>query len=145
MRTPSELANAVVAAIHENDGAALQTLFADDVVWWPPASAERFGVERPIRGLERTLTLLTGSLGLYRPGTTTWEVHHLVADDTHVAIGFTRRSQLVRGGSYENQYHLALRFADGLVVEGWEYADTAHAFAQFDRWSLHNPDRAQNV
>ena len=53
-------------------------------------------------------------------------------DDTSVAVGFTRRSLTAAGKPFENQYCFVLRHVDGRVAEGWEYADTAHSFAQLD-------------
>ena len=132
MRTPPELVNAILIAMADYDAEALAPLLKDDIVWWPPKSASRFGLQRPIVGRDAVVQLFTGRLGIYQPGTITWEVHHLVADDTHVAVGFTRSSLLANGKPYENQYCFFFHHVDGQVAEGWEYADTAHAFSQFD-------------
>jgi len=132
VRTPAELVDAILAAMAAYDAESLAPLLHEDVKWWPPKSAERFQLRRPLVGRDAVVPLLTGTLGVYRPGTITWEVHHLAADDSHVAVGFTRRSLLANGKPFENQYCFFFRHVDGRVAEGWEYADTAHAFAQFD-------------
>ena len=75
--------------------------------------------------------IFTGGLGLYKAGTITWEVHQLIADDTNIAVAFTRRSLTAAGKPYENEYCFVLRHVDGCIAEGWEYVDTAHAFAQY--------------
>jgi uncharacterized protein len=132
MRTPAELVDAILVAMADYDADALAPLLHDDVVWWPPKSAGRFGLTRPMVGRDAVVRLFTGTLGIYKPGTITWEVHHLIADETKVAVAFSRSSQLANGKPYENDYCFIFRHDDGRVTEGWEYADTAHAFAQFD-------------
>jgi uncharacterized protein len=132
-RTPRELAVAVLDAMAAYDGAALAPLLAADVTWWTPPSARDRGIDRPLVGRERVVELLTGGLGLFRAGTITWTAHQIVADDEHVAVGFTRRSLTADGRPYENEYCFVFRHVDGQVREGWEHADTAHATAQLGR------------
>lgn len=132
MRTPAELVDELLVAMAAYDATALEPLLTDDIMWWSPPSASRFGVPRPIVGKDEVVRLFTGGLGIYRAGTITWEVHQLVVDDTNIAVGFTRRSLTAAGKPYENQYCFILRHVDGRIAEGWEYTDTAHAFAQFD-------------
>ena len=132
MRTPAELVDAILVAMANYDAEALAPLLADDIVWWSPVSSGRFGVPRPLVGRDEVIRIFTGGLGLYRAGTITWEIRHLIADDTNVAVTFTRRSLTAAGKPYENEYCFVFRHADGRVVEGWEYVDTAHAFAQYE-------------
>ena len=132
VRTPAELVDAILVAMADYDGAAVAPLLHEDVVWWVPPSAMRFGLPRPIVGRDAVVQLLTGGLGFFQPGTITWEVRQLIADDTHVAAAFTRRSLTAGGKPYENEYCFVFRHVDGRIIEGWEYTDTAHAAAQMD-------------
>ena len=132
MRTPAELVDALLVAMAAYDGPALEPLLTDDVVWWSPPSASRMGAVRPIVGKDEVVRVFTGGLGIYRPGTITWELHQLIADDANIAARFSRRSLTAGGKPYENEYCFVLRHVDGRIVEGWEYTDTAHAFEQFD-------------
>jgi len=131
MRTPAELVDALLTAMADYDADALAPLMTEDIVWWSPTSASRFGVERPLVGRDAVVRIFTGGLGLYKAGTITWEVHQLIADDTNIAVAFTRRSLTAAGKPYENEYCFVLRHVDGRIAEGWEYVDTAHAFAQY--------------
>ena len=54
MRTPAELVDALLVAMAAYDAAALEPLLTDDVVWWSPPSASRFGVPRPIVGKDES-------------------------------------------------------------------------------------------
>jgi len=132
MRTPAQLVDAILGAMADYDGEAVAPLLHEDVVWWVPPSAARFGLARPMRGRDAVVELLTGGLGVFQPGSITWELHQLIADDTNVAATFTRRSLTAAGKPYENQYCFVLRHVDGCVAEGWEYTDTAYAFAQME-------------
>jgi uncharacterized protein len=131
MRTPAELVDALLVAMADYDAEALTPLLAEDILWWSPTSASRYGVPRPIVGRDAVVRIFTGGLGLYKAGTITWEVHRLIADDSNIAVAFTRRSLTAAGKPYENEYCFVLRYVDGRIVEGWEYVDTAHAFAQY--------------
>jgi ketosteroid isomerase-like protein len=152
MGTPAELVDTLLEAMADYDADALAPLMHDDVVWWSPASAGRFGVPRPITGRDEVIGIFCGSLGLYRAGTITWDIDQLIAglpaatgaaDDTsrdvtedgssRVAVVFTRRSLTAAGKPYENQYCFVLRLVEGRIAEGWEFVDTAHAFAQYEQ------------
>ena len=137
-RSPAELVDALLVAMADYDADALAPLLHDDIVWWSPVSASRKGAPRPINGRDDVVRIFCGGLGLYRAGTITWDIDHLIvdtssrADDARVAVVFTRRSLTAAGNPYENQYCFVLLLRAGRIAEGWEFVDTAHAFAQID-------------
>jgi ketosteroid isomerase-like protein len=111
-----------------NDAAAIDALVSDDVVWAPPVGAG-MGV---IEGREAVVKALTGgAVGrILKIDTIARHVHKLVVEgDT--AVAFQRMTaDLVKGGTYENEYAWRYTCAEGKVSRLDEYADTLHAFRQ---------------
>lgn len=65
---------------------------------------------------------------LYRKGTIEVEILHLVGEGEFVAAHFVLRALTARKGEpYENFYHFLYRCRGGVIVEYWEYIDTAYA------------------
>jgi ketosteroid isomerase-like protein len=130
--TTKKLVELVLKAMAEYDAESLARLFTEDVLWWPPPSAESRGIARPIAGQDAVVGFLTGSLGLFRKGTISYDVHHVIADDQFVAVGCGRSSLTAQGNPYHNEYCLVFRHVDGRVAEGWEHVDTKYAATQLD-------------
>ena len=120
----------LLRAIAERDRDAASSYLADDVTWWVPQSAAALGLERPLRGREKTLALLCGE-SRYEVGTMAWEHHLLFHDGSFVVAHCSLRATTRSGRSYENQYALFYRFDGMLIKEAWEHTDTAYAFARF--------------
>lgn len=115
-------------AITVGDVEALRAIFTQDTQWWmPPSGGDRY--ERPLRGGDRVADLVSGKLlQSFQPGTTTWTIMHMTAEDDHVAVLANRRAVAASNGAdYYNEYHLLFRFEDGLIAESWEVVDTSHA------------------
>jgi ketosteroid isomerase-like protein len=66
---------------------------------------------------------------VFQPGTTTWDVEHVTAEDDRVAILIERRAVGANGRPYANQYHWLFRFESGRIAEIWEILDTALAIS----------------
>ena len=114
-------------AMAANDVAALRALLADDATWWVPPSAAAV-VARPLVGVDQVAQLAGGAITrAFRPGTTTWRIEHMTAEDDRVAILMHRRSVTASGNPYENQYHWLFRFVGDRIAEVWEILDTALA------------------
>jgi ketosteroid isomerase-like protein len=115
-------------AVGERDEGKLRALIHEDVRWWIPQSAMRRGLRRPLVGRDEVIWLLRGGSKSFQPGTTTWNFHHMVAEDDLVAAHMEREAIGANGRPYDNEYHLLFRFQDGLIVEAWEVIDSARAF-----------------
>jgi ketosteroid isomerase-like protein len=115
---------------HANgDVEAVRPLFADDVVWWVPASATRvLKLDRRLAGWDAIPWLGGGGFGAFEPGTSTFHLHHLVAEGDLVSAHFNRTARLSDGSPYDTEYNILFRLRDGLIAEVWEVADTAAAF-----------------
>jgi ketosteroid isomerase-like protein len=117
-------------AMGEYDVDTLRSMLTDDARWWVPPSAEG-RLERPVVGGDRVANLAGGQLtAAFRPGTTTWDVEHVTAEDDRVSILMQRRSVTAAGKPYLNQYHWLFRFERDRVAEVWEIMDTALAQQQ---------------
>jgi ketosteroid isomerase-like protein len=120
---------AFLDAMADGDHDALSGMLHDDSRWWVPMSAAARGLDRPLIGKERIADLASGRVTrAFRPGTSEWDVMHLVGDATMVAALVRRRAVGANGRPYDNEYHWLFRFADGSIIEVWEVLDTALAF-----------------
>jgi ketosteroid isomerase-like protein len=135
--TPDELASTrkesvgrLLRAIAERDRAAASRCITDEITWWVPQSAAAHGLERPLRGRDKTLELLCGE-SRYEVGTMVWEHHQMFHDDSFVIVHSSLRATTRSGRDYENHYALLYRFDGLLITEAWEHTDTAYAFARF--------------
>jgi ketosteroid isomerase-like protein len=117
-------------AMGRYDVESLQSLLTDDARWWVPPSAAGH-LERPVVGCSRVAQLAGGQLtAAFQPGTTTWAVQHVTAEEDRVSILMQRRAVTATGRPYDNQYHWLFRFDREKVAEVWEIMDTALAQAQ---------------
>ena len=86
-------------------------------------------VDRPLTGADRVASGRRRSSSVFQPGTTTWDVEHVTAEDDRVAILIERRAVGANGRPYANQYHWLFRFESGRIAEIWEILDTALAIS----------------
>jgi ketosteroid isomerase-like protein len=111
------------AALDARDFDLAAGYIAQDARWWIPRSAEpMLGIELPLIGREAVIKLLSGGLSRYAR----FE-HHIegsVAEDDVIAIRSRSRGTTLAGADYDMDYCFFYRFEDGVIAEGWEYADT---------------------
>jgi ketosteroid isomerase-like protein len=121
---------AFLAALVNDDSAAMRPLVADDVRWWVPQSAaSAFGLQRPLDGWDQVPWFGGEGWKGFKPGTSRVTMHHLVADDEFVSAHYNRTALRANGNAYDSEYNILFRFRDGLIVEVWEVVDTAQANA----------------
>jgi ketosteroid isomerase-like protein len=118
----------LLQAIADRDHETLDRLVAADATWWAPASA---ALDRPLRGKEAVVTLLSGTYGFFQAGTTKWSVIALVQEGPTVVAHVRRECLATNGRPYDNEYLLRFDFTNGQIVEAWEHTDTAYANAIF--------------
>jgi ketosteroid isomerase-like protein len=116
-------------AFGDADKETLQKLVREDVRWWVPPSVAALGLARPLDGWADIPWFGGPGSGSFRPGTTEWVFHHVVAEDGLVAVHMNRRAVGANGKPYDNEYHWLFRCQDGQIAEVWEVLDTAHAFS----------------
>ena len=72
-------------ALVRDDFGRIAELFADDVTWWMPRTAERFGMPVPSVGIETFLRLQRQGLDeIYHPQR--WTTQKMVAEGDRVAV-----------------------------------------------------------
>jgi ketosteroid isomerase-like protein len=116
-------------AIAARDRETTSSYFGEDVTWWAPQSAIDLGVPRPVRGREAVLDLVR--MRSYQVGTTRWRNHHVLYDQGIVVLHTNLEALTNAGKAYDNPYCLLYRFEGDAVVEVWEHADTAYAYASY--------------
>jgi ketosteroid isomerase-like protein len=111
------------------DQGALEALLTEEALWWIPISASRDGFGRPLAGREAAARLAGGKITkAFQPGSTTWKIQRLVAEDDYVSSLMHRLAIGANGQPYDNEYNFMFRFESGRIAEVWEVMDTALAF-----------------
>jgi ketosteroid isomerase-like protein len=110
------------------DMKGFRSLFADDLVFWiPPSAHARFGMPRPLVGVDAFIRLAGEGIDqIYRRDTIRWNRQHLSSDGNLVWLHASMTCTLVNGKAYDNDYLLLFRFEDGAIKEVWEFTDTAY-------------------
>lgn len=116
------LIEAAVAQWKDGDGAAFFRLLADDVRWTligtTPLSktytSRRQFIEEAIKPLSKRLT-----------GTLVPEIVNIIAEGENVVLQWDGTGTARSGAPYHNRYCWVMRMAQGQVVEGTAYLDTA--------------------
>lgn len=90
-----------------------------------PSGRTNTGRERILRGLTKEFT------SFYRPDSFRLEVLESFGHGDRAAARFTITAETERG-PYHNNYAIIARFVDGLLVEAWEYVDSASARLQLN-------------
>lgn len=60
-----------------------------------------------------------------------WSLGTITAQDDRVSVIATSYVPLTAGGAYENLYHFLFKVEDGLIQEGYEFADTFRSAQTF--------------
>ena len=117
------------AAFERADLAEIQTAIPSDAVWHFPGRHGKLAGSH--RGREAILAFLMNVAGL-TGGSFRLEMEDVVADDRFAVALF--RGHATRGGkTLDNPTCLKMRFADGRIVEVWEFV--WDLFAVDDFWS----------
>ena len=112
-------------ALVRDDFERIAELFADDVTWWMPRTAERFGMPVPSVGIETFLRLQRQGLDeIYHPQR--WTTHTMVAEGDSVAVLTTLEALTPGGAPYRNDYLFLFEFAGDKISAFWEFVDTAY-------------------
>lgn len=88
-----------------------------------PSGKTNTGRDRILRGLAKEFT------SFYRPDSFRLEVLESFGHGDRAAARFTITAE-TEMGPYHNDYAIIARFADDLLVEAWEYVDSASARIQ---------------
>jgi ketosteroid isomerase-like protein len=111
------------AAFAKGDLAALNDLFAEDVVWHVSGRSQLAG---EYRGRDAVYAFF-GRLMEATDNTFQIDVHHVLADDTHgVALVFGRASRSGRTVEIPEAHVFHLR--DGMVTEFWDASTDQYSF-----------------
>ncbi|ATE64590.1 nuclear transport factor 2 family protein [Rhizorhabdus dicambivorans] len=68
--------------------------------------------------------VMSGLVGTTFAGPIVWSLGAVTAQDGRVSVVAGSKVPLTKGGYYENLYHFLFRVEDGLIREGYEFADT---------------------
>jgi ketosteroid isomerase-like protein len=88
-----------------------------------PSGKTNTGRDRILRGLTREFT------SFYRADSFRLDVLESFGDSDRAAARFTITADTAKG-PYHNNYAIIARFADDLLIEAWEYVDSASARIQ---------------
>jgi ketosteroid isomerase-like protein len=116
------------AAYTGGDMATINELFHDDVVWHV---AGRSSIAGDYLGKEQVFGFF-GKLQELSQGTSTLEVHDLLADDEH-GVAIVTESATRNGRSYRGQAVHILHISDGKVTEFWDAHPDQYSADEF--WS----------
>lgn len=124
MSTPAEVLRRYLEAFPDVEavGAHLHDSVAFEL--FSPATGPRTGRERIMGGLAKEFRTI------YHPDSFHLEVLLVFGDEKHAAAKFRITADTRFGVPYTNDYAVLARVVDGLIVEGWEWVDTAGAAAQ---------------
>ena len=102
-------------------------LLSDDVTWWLAGKPDemRFGGTYTKERLERLLRAMMARL----PDGMRMTVRSTITEGDRVAVEVSSNGVLDNGRRYQNEYHFAMRMADGRITDVREYNDTQHAYA----------------
>ena len=134
MQTNKQQVQALQAAISaklKDNSITLDAFFHPDAVWHLPRSTAANG-GGDMTGKAAVLAMFnSGVANFYIPESMDTRYHSTIAEGDLVHSRFTLKATTAQGKHYENDYQALYRLEDGLVIEVWEYFDTAHQFAIF--------------
>jgi ketosteroid isomerase-like protein len=91
-----------------------------------PSGRTNTGRDRILRGLEREFA------DFYKRDSFSLKVIDSFGSGENAAARFVITAETQRG-PYQNHYAIIARFSDGLLIEAWEYVDSASARDQLGR------------
>jgi ketosteroid isomerase-like protein len=113
--------------LSKSDLAGALDLVSDDVTWWLAGQPEL----QPIAGTytKERLARLFGRMMSRLPDGMAMTVRSTITDGDRIALEVYSDATLDNGRRYHNEYHFAMRVADGKIQDVREYNDTHHAHA----------------
>ena len=122
-----------LAALCAGDMARLGAVLTDGVkVWMPQSAAQAVPGPNPVVGRAPVVELISGmGKTVYDFTRARVEMYNMIAEGDLVAAHWSLHTKTLAGVSYDNDYIVMYRFADGLIDEVWEATDTAYAYATF--------------
>ena len=122
-----ELVRTGYAAFLGGDLAALNDLFADDIVWHAPGrnqlSGDFHGKDEVFGQFAKVFELTEGSFSL--------EIHDVLADDEHAVVLTKATGSRPDGRTLEDTSVQVFHVADGKVVEQWLHPGDQYATDEF--------------
>lgn len=76
-------------------------------------------------------TVMAGLVGTTFTRPIAWSLGTITAQDDRVSVIAASHVPLTAGGAYENLYHFLFSVRDGLIQEGYEFADTFRSAQTF--------------
>jgi ketosteroid isomerase-like protein len=113
----------------------LELMAPDAEMHMGKSAQEWVGMPEVIKGSEAIAAMLTARHGLHdgpaiwKKGFTWWDHDFAVEENDIVVIHTIRHSVTVQDKDYENPYVCIFRFEGPLIVELWEYLDSAYALS----------------
>lgn len=116
----------------KGEPADLRRFFHPEIAWHFPKSTASASSGSDHYGIDAVMAMFGGDVdAFYQPATMKFHYHSLTAEDDRVHMHFSLEAQTVNGRDYFNDYQSLFRFADGKIIEVWEYFDTAYLFSIF--------------
>lgn len=111
------IATAFLHALAAQDVTQVQSMLADDLVWWIPTDQPggmQVGKDQIVPMLGAFFSVMATAPSL--------EIGRITAEDDRVCIEQTLRGGMTKGGApYGNDYHFLLRIAGGKIAEVREF------------------------
>jgi ketosteroid isomerase-like protein len=121
--TTRAVVTAYVQALQAGNQAALRAAFAPNATWTLPGDLPVSGTWTGPDGiLDGFLAAMVARLDPATP--VTQKLHRIIADGEYAVAEWTSSARSLAGREYRNDYAVAFRVADGLIVEVTEYTDT---------------------
>lgn len=103
-----------------------------DISWHFPQSAADAASASVHRGKAAVLAMFGDEVALfYQPQTMKFDYHAFTAEDERVHMHYTLSAKTANGIDYRNDYQSLFVFEGGLILEVWEYFDTAYLYGLF--------------
>jgi ketosteroid isomerase-like protein len=131
-----------IEALGRDDRSSLRSLVSQRVTWHSPPMNVARGLPPSYVGWDNVPWLAGRGSTAFRPGTTTWTIHHLVAEDDLVVAHANRKALTSNGQLYDNEYYWLFRFEGGQILEIWEMGDTYYASTLIS-WTDYGSDPTQ--
>jgi ketosteroid isomerase-like protein len=122
-----ELVRQGYAAFLGGDLAALNDLFADDIVWHAPGRNQLSG---DYRGKDEVFAQLAKVFEL-TGGTFSLEIHDVLADDEHAVVLLRATAERPDGRRLDDIGAQVFHISDGKVTEQWLHAGDVYAGDEF--------------